>query len=500
MSPPVILFDVPVLEAAVDVAIDHPELIPQLLTANGRDMIDVGESRFHHALLKELSEAHARGEHPDREVLASRVSEASGSTREDVVQVLSEMHARTNPQAFPLFVTRLNELRFRRRLAVVGEQAQNGHAFADLVLEVQALGTSSAAPGARLFEEIDVATAIRAGVPPIRFDLAPYLAAGTLTIISGLPKSAKTWIALAWSVCLVSGRSFCGMPPEGEHRILFLEAEYPRQIILRFGQLCRGLQVNPEAALKRIRFIRPRLRLQLEDPAHAAALLMAAEEYGATMCVIDSLRRVHGLDENSSRDMANLADGALLPLRGNEQRTVLAIDHDAKPWMMGNRPKSQHLRGSGDKLASADVLLHVEKHEAEGAPRRYELTIAASRVAEEDGESLWLALHSTPEDGVRLEAGDPVQQDRKGRPRRPRKVDQAVNIILAERGRKPDLKFIEAVIAVKAADLSEATAARAWRKCQLSDVSKRLLIPDTGAGNREVSRVSPPPLGVTLDT
>src|SRR6266478_3104454 len=98
------------------------------------------------------------------------------------------------------------------------------------------------------------------------------------------------------------------------------------------------MQINPETALERIRFIRPRRRLQLEDPAQAAELVVAAQDFKATLVVIDSLRRVHGLDENSSRDMANLADGALLPLRGNEQRTVLAIDHDAKLWMMGNRP------------------------------------------------------------------------------------------------------------------------------------------------------------------
>ncbi len=496
MSLPVLLFDMPVLEAAADVAIDNPELIPRLLEANGRDILDVGESRRYFTLLKELADSHARGERPDREVLASRIAEASGATRQDIRTMLEAMHARANPPAFPLFLARLHELKIRRRLASLGEHAQNGHGFTDLLAEVRSIATGATGPGADLFEEIDVRKALREGVPPIKYDLAPYLASGTLTLISGPPKSAKTWMALAWSICLVTGRSFCDLTPQGEHRVLFVEAEYPRQIIIRCGELCRALQVNPETALERIRFIRPRRRLQIEEPAQAAALVSAAQEFGATVVVIDSLRRVHSLDENNSRDMANLADGALLPLRGNDERTILVIDHDAKAWMMGSRPKSQQLRGSGDKLASCDVLLHVEKHEPEGEARRYELTVAASRVADEDIESLWLQIHPTKNGGILVDRGEPVEEEKRGRRgRTPTQHEQAVNVIRAERGRNPNLKFADAIKAVTAAGPSEATAARAWRKCQLSEVSKPILTPDTTVEGRPGVKGVTPPIG-----
>src|SRR2546428_112646 len=131
MSAPVLLWDVDVLEAAADVAIEQPELIPRLLEANGRDLLDVGESRRDHALLKELAGAHARGERPDRELLASRIAEASGATRQDIRAMLEAMHARSNPAAFPLFEARLRELRFRRALATLGEHAQNSHTITD---------------------------------------------------------------------------------------------------------------------------------------------------------------------------------------------------------------------------------------------------------------------------------------------------------------------------------------------------------------------------------
>ncbi len=473
MSAPVLLFDVPVLEAAADVCIDQPELIPRLLEANGRDIMDVGESRRYFALLKELADAHIRSERPDREVLASRIAEASGTPREDINAMLLAMHARANPSAFPLFEARLRELRFRRRLAILGEHAQNSHTITDLMSEYKAAGGMSAVPGADLFEEIDVRKALREGVPPVKYDLAPYLAAGTLALMSGPPKSAKTWIAVAWSICLTTGRSFCGLVPEGEHRILFLEAEYPRQIVVRCGELCRAMQVNPDTALERIRFIRPRRRLQLEDPAQAAALLAAAQDYRASVVVIDSLRRVHGLDENNSRDMANLADGALLPLRGDGERTVLVIDHDSKAWMMGNRPKSQQLRGSGDKLASCDVLLHVEKHEPEGEPRRYELTVAASRVADEDVAPLWLQIYQTRNGGVLVDVGEAVGVNRTGRQGRPpTAIERARNVIAAERARTPGLSYTDVIKACLAAGLGKRTAVNAWNECKGAEVQK----------------------------
>lgn len=466
-SDPILLFDRDILEAGINVAIDNPDLIPRLIKANGRSLDDCGQHRAYAAILDELADLNTKGERPDRDVLISRMAERSGLGKKDCTETIASLKGRGSQAAFPLFEQRLAELRIRRDIAALGERAQNGSRFADLMVEAQRIATATTAPTGNLFEDIDVLAALREGVPPVRYDLRPYLAAGTLTLISGPPKSAKTWIALNWSVSLATGRSFCGLAPEGEHRILFVEAEYPRQIIIRVGELCRALQVNPEQALERIKFIRPRRRLQLEDPAQAAALLEAAQNFRATLVVIDSLRRVHGLDENNSRDMANLADGALLPLRGNEERSVLVIDHDAKAWQMGNRPKSQQLRGSGDKLASADVLLHVEKHEPEDEPRRYELTIAASRIADEDVESLWLQIHATRNGGVLVDVGEPLVNERKGRKgRKPAQYEIALNVIRAEQGRNPSLTWKEAVAFVMKAGPSRRTALNAWNECK----------------------------------
>ena len=58
--------------------------------------------------------------------------------------------------------------------------------------EVQAIASTGTVPAGDVFEEIDVRKALREGLPPVKFDLAPYVAAGTLTLISGPPKSANS--------------------------------------------------------------------------------------------------------------------------------------------------------------------------------------------------------------------------------------------------------------------------------------------------------------------
>jgi len=86
---------------------------------------------------------------------------------------------------------------------------------------------------------------------------ADLLAPRSITYLSGAPKEYKTWEAMALAICLVTGRSFCGLQVKGKHKILFVEAENRFQIPGRFEKLCRGLQVNPQTALERIKFCIP---------------------------------------------------------------------------------------------------------------------------------------------------------------------------------------------------------------------------------------------------
>jgi len=320
---------------------------------------------------------------------------------------------------------------------------------------------------------------IKNGVPPVPFDLAPLLARGSLTYMTGEPKGFKTWLALDWAIALALERPFAGLETDGDHRILFVEAESTAQIPGRFVKLCRGYGVEPEAAVQRVRFMGPESIVRLENAQHAQRLLAKAKDYGATWVIIDSFVRVHGLDENVPKQMAELASGALLPLRDELGCGVLVLDHPPKPSHgHGRRANKEQIRGSWEKLAAADVHLHLQNRRGKDS-QVVEIYVAASRLAETSDEPFRVRLQDTANGGLRFE---PVTQVENLVARRSaRGVERAEEIIRSATAQTPSLTFTGAIEEVIKAGLSRATAVRAWNKCQVSEVSGEPLTRDPEA-------------------
>ena len=311
-----------------------------------------------------------------------------------------------------------------------------------------------------VFKVLDVATLIKNGVPEPQFDLAEFLVRGTLTYLTGPPKGRKTLLALAWSAALAKGRPFCGLEVQGDHRVLFVEAEFPMQIPVQFAKVCGGAGLKAEEVLERVRFLVPEKPLRLEDPAHAQALLTAAQEFRATWVVIDSFVRVHGLDENSSGDMARLANTALLPLRDQAGCGVLVLDHPPKPFGGVSRGKKEQLRGTWEKLAAADCQIYVEGIDTEEG-KVSALSVPAARLVPERDEPLYLHLNVTAGGGLEFkETEEPEAPPRGGRP--PTQLQKASNVIANETSRKRDLTFAEAMQLCINAGIGRSTAAKAW--------------------------------------
>jgi putative DNA primase/helicase len=337
---------------------------------------------------------------------------------------------------------------------------------------VQSVGKyQPAAPPAAVLAELDVLDLIRNGTPSVIMDLEDFLARRTLTYKTGAPKGYKTWAALEMAVCLSTGDDFAGLKVAERRRVLFLEAESWLQIPDRFERLCRGHGVSPAAVLEGVRFIIPNTPLRLERPDHAAALLQAARDFRADWIILDSFVRLHGLDENSSHDMALLANGALLPLRDQGGCGVLVLDHPPKPFPGGTRGRKEQIRGSWEKLAAADVQLHVDAIEADDGGKIAALSVAASRVAPERERPICMQLADTTNGGIRFEAvGAPEPKAKAGRP--PTVFQQAVNIIRAEQARDPNLSYTDAVGRCMAAGVGKRTAGGAWTYCKVQEVQK----------------------------
>lgn len=305
---------------------------------------------------------------------------------------------------------------------------------------------------------LDVAGLLaRGGWEPVPV-LDDFLWDKTFTYLSGSSGSFKTWLMLSWAVALVTQQPFIRQTVHGDHRVLFVECESNVQILARLPKVCAAYGVTVQDVLNKVMFVFPKGRaLRLENPQESKHVLQLAADWGATWVFTDSLRRVTGLNENHAEDMAALADTAFLPLR-DAGHNVLLLEHPAKPMAGLTRTRKESMRGSGDKSAAADVVLHVDALETPTG-RVAALSVAKCRFAPERDEPLYLQMRPHG-DGLAFEEVEEPEDAKKGK--KATHLERARNVILAERGRNASLTYSDAVRYCMAAGVSRSTAKRAW--------------------------------------
>jgi hypothetical protein len=172
------------------------------------------------------------------------------------------------------------------------------------------------------------------------------------------------------------------------------------------------------------------------------------------------------LNENYAEDMARLADTAFLPLR-DTGHNVLLLEHPAKPQAGFTRTRKEAMRGSGDKSAAADVVLHVDALETESMGRVAALSVAKCRFAPERDNPLFMQIRQT-NDGTGLGFEEVEEPPDAKRGRKPTEREAAENVIRAELTRDPDLSRSAAITYCVNARISRSTAGRAWDEIQKS--------------------------------
>ena len=194
---------------------------------------------------------------------------------------------------------------------------------------------------------MDIADAFATEPPPMDFVL-PGMLAGTVGAIVSPGGAGKSMFALQLGVLVTSGADLAGLNEKLlKGRVLILAAEDP-EVALRHRVHALGRHLSEEQrAEARIGLdIRALLGRGLDVMNDGAFEWLVERARGMRLIVLDTLRRVHQLDENSSSEMAELLS-RLERLARLTGCTIVFLHHASKAAALGGVGDAQQAaRGS----------------------------------------------------------------------------------------------------------------------------------------------------------
>jgi len=185
-------------------------------------------------------------------------------------------------------------------------------------------------------------------LPDIRYLIEDIVPASGLGVVNGCSGVGKSFFCLDMAAAVASGVPWFGHATESISNVVYValegQAGFRRRV--KAWELDRGVSFPT-----RVKFVFDPLDLtELENPLNLAALIQ--EECGADLIVIDTLNRASpGADENSSRDMGKIIEGAtaMQIITGG---MVVMVHHPGKDVTRG-------LRGHSSLFAAMDTVIDV---------------------------------------------------------------------------------------------------------------------------------------------
>lgn len=273
---------------------------------------------------------------------------------------------------------------------------------------------------------IDILDAFENEPEPLDFVIPGFLA-GTVGALIAPGATGKSFLALeaVMSVaCSVAGGDLLDLKPENTGPAVYLAAEDP-EIVVRRRLHAIGRHLPPAArdAIAERVLIEPLLGtgFNIMDEKHLNRAIAWSE--GARLVVIDTLSRIHRLDENCNGDMAQVF-AALERLAALSGAAVLFLHHTSKSASFGNQTDHQHAsRGASvltDNARFAAALVRMSETEAsdygvdEAVRRNFvRLVVPKNNYGEDLGER-W---YRRSDGGVLIPAR--LEQQRQGKTKAP---------------------------------------------------------------------------------
>jgi len=200
-------------------------------------------------------------------------------------------------------------------------------------------------------EEMDVLAEFTIEPPEDLDFIWPGFLAGTVGALVAPGATGKSFFALeaAMSVaaCGVAGADLVGINPMRAGRVIYLAGEDPRPALVhRLHAIGKHLSQPARKAIDENLMLVPIMgkRLDVMDEAHLHHIIDYSA--GARLIILDTLSRIHGLEENSNGDMARLVS-ALEHIAASTGAAVLFLHHVGKNSARdGQTDQQQAARGA----------------------------------------------------------------------------------------------------------------------------------------------------------
>jgi len=211
------------------------------------------------------------------------------------------------------------------------------------------------------------------------------LSTGGLHYISSPPGSGKTWVMCDLIRACCFGGKWLNEFEIPQTRVLYLDEEMGVQKVL---ERLRKLGMRSAEGMGYLN----RVGIRFDQPLDVERIVKHCQSQGIGLVLIDSLVRIHGMDENDNSQMRKLYD-AFKKLLDNGI-TVLIAHHNRKGGT-DSTVKHEGMRGAAEIVAAADMAFSVEK-QANGLYRMY---VTKGRLIS-DEDAIDVTFEIRDEDGL----------------------------------------------------------------------------------------------------
>lgn len=284
-------------------------------------------------------------------------------------------------------------------------------AYADLEAYRSGTGATQSAMVSPIFNPaVDLLTA--------NFPATSWLVQGLVTteavcVVAGEPKSTKSWSAIEIALAVATNTPAFGEFATGPAQsvAMFLPEDSAKSVRNRLRALAAARALLPENALARLH-VSCRQPMDLQDDAQLARLIASCRVLPSmpALVVLDPMRDLHGADEDSSKDMADVL-GRLRAVRDIIGASVMFVHHSAKVSAdVSKRRRGQKMRGSGAIHGAIDCGLYIGNIETDNRAN-WTTDVEAEIKAAQGAGVFKLDLHVMDDD-----VGEAVSAEWKVRP------------------------------------------------------------------------------------